>query len=72
VYARAAVAANHPTAAWGSLSQFARMVQNYPQAEKLVAAMLEIAETLPEEYAQNLRTRLRPQRPAAALRASDP
>jgi predicted membrane-bound spermidine synthase len=59
LYARAAIAADRPVAAWGSLSQIARALSRQPRAAALAAAALELAEALPEDLARDLRTRLR-------------
>ena len=63
--ARAAIAADRPTAAWGSLSRIPDMLQ--PPPRKLVESALELAEALPEDLAEGLRVRLRARRPRRAL-----
>ena len=57
--ARAAIAADRPVAAWGSLSRIAELPRASDQAEVLIERALEIAEALPEEMARDLRIRLR-------------
>ena len=57
--ARAAIAADRPAAAWGSLSRIAALPRTNEQAEALVARALEIANALPDETARELRVRLR-------------
>jgi spermidine synthase len=57
--ARAAIAADRPVAAWGSLMRIAEMSPEHQQREALVEPALEIAEALPEETARDLRIRLR-------------
>ncbi len=66
LHARAAIAADRPAAAWGSLSRIATILPTHPRAAALVESALEIAEALPEEIARDLRTRLRSGRPRAA------
>jgi spermidine synthase len=63
--ARAAVAADRPTAAWGALSRVAAALPNYQRPRELAAAVLEIAESLPEETTRDLRARLQSGRPSA-------
>ena len=58
MHARAAIVAGRPVDAWGSLSLLARALPNHPKREKLTRDTLEIAKALPEELAQDLRTRL--------------
>jgi spermidine synthase len=60
LYARAAIAAGRPEAAWGSLSYIIRILPTHPQAERLVAMSLELAKALPEDRALDLRNRMRP------------
>ncbi len=57
--ARAAILANRPAAAWGSLSRIVKVLPNHPRAAALAASALEIAKALPEELARDLQTRLR-------------
>jgi spermidine synthase len=66
--ARAAVAADHPVAAWGALSRIAGTLSQSPRPGALAGAALEIAEALPEEAARDLRARLQPGRPDASRR----
>jgi hypothetical protein len=66
--ARAAVAADHPVAAWGALSRIADALSQSPRPGALAGAALEIAEALPEEAARDLRARLQPGRPDASRR----
>ena len=66
--ARAAVAADRPAAAWGALSRIAEVLPKHKRPEALVEAALEIAETLPDEFARDLRVRLRSRRPGAVRR----
>jgi hypothetical protein len=64
--ARAALLAQQPVAAWGSLSRVASALPNHPRAAALAASSLEIAKALPEPLGQGLRSRLRDlPRPAA-------
>ena len=56
--ARAAVAADRPTAAWGALSRIADVLPRHPQPRSLARAALEIAEALPKEAARDLAARL--------------
>jgi predicted membrane-bound spermidine synthase len=64
--ARAAVAADHPVAAWGALSRIAAVLSRQQRPRALAQVALEIAEALPEELARDLRLRLQPGRPGAA------
>lgn len=64
--ARAAIAADRPAAAWGSLGRIATFVQKHPEQEALAESAREVADQLPEELAQDLRRQLRPGRPRAA------
>jgi hypothetical protein len=57
--ARAAIAADRPAAAWGSLSRIAELPRANDQAGVLIERALEIAEAWPEEIARDLRIRLR-------------
>ena len=66
--ARAAVAADHPVAAWGALSRIAAALSRQQRPRALAQVALEIAEALPEEIASDLRLRLQPGRPDAARR----
>jgi len=61
--ARAAIAADRPTAAWGALSRIAEVLPKYQRPQALAEAALEIAEVLPEEIARDLRVRLQSGRP---------
>ncbi|MBW2577684.1 MAG: fused MFS/spermidine synthase [Deltaproteobacteria bacterium] len=63
--ARAAVAADRPTAAWGALSRIAKSLPKRQRTGPLVEAALEVASELPEEIARDLRSQLRPGRPSA-------
>ncbi len=65
LHARAAIVAGRPRAAWGSLSQIARKVSDYPRKGKIVEAALDVAKALPEDLAQDVRSRLRPGRSRA-------
>jgi spermidine synthase len=56
--ARAAIAADQPAAAWGSLSRIADRPRTNQRIQALVARARVIAEDLPEEHARELRTRL--------------
>ena len=67
LHARAAIAANRPVPAWGSLSRIAAALPSYPRAKSLITSALELADRLPVELAQDVRTRLR----AGSLRAAD-
>ena len=67
LHARAAIAADRPAAAWGSLSRIAEILPEHQQPEALVESALEIAEALPEETARDLLIRLR-SGPARAAR----
>jgi hypothetical protein len=66
--ARAAVAADRPTAAWGALSRIAEALPKHPRPKAIAEAALEIAEALPDEIARDLRVRLQSRRPRAARR----
>ena len=73
--ARAAIAADRPVAAWGALSRIAEALSKRQRPGALAAAMrkiadaaLEIAESLPEEVARELRVRLESRLPNAARR----
>jgi spermidine synthase len=56
--ARAAIAADRPTAAWGALSRVAEALPTHQRPRALAEAAREIAELLPEETARDLRARL--------------
>ena len=66
LHARAAILADRPVVAWGSLSRIAAVLPNHPQPEALVASAREIAGSLPKEMARDLRARLRTDRPREA------
>ena len=67
--ARAAVAADRPTAAWGALSRIADVLSKHPRPRALAEAAREIADALPAEVARDLRVRLGFKgRPAAGSR----
>ncbi|MBW2716418.1 MAG: hypothetical protein JRD03_10100, partial [Deltaproteobacteria bacterium] len=66
--ARAAIAADHPVAAWGALSRIAAALSRQQRPWALADVALEIAEGLPEELARDLRLRLQPGRRDAAQR----
>jgi len=63
--ARAAAAADRPTAAWGALSRIASSLPKRQRTGPLVEAALEVAAELPEETARELRSQLQPGRPSA-------
>ena len=56
--ARAAVAADRPTAAWGALSRIVLALPTHPRPRALAEAAREIADALPAEVARDLRVRL--------------
>ena len=64
--ARAAIAADRPAAAWGSLSLIARAVPTRRGAAAVAGPALELAEALPEDLAENLRARFLSADPRAA------
>ena len=66
--ARAGVAADRPTAAWGALNRVANALPRYQRPRELAAVALEIAAALPEETARDLRARLRLGLPKAEFR----
>jgi hypothetical protein len=66
LHARAAIAANRPELAWGSLTRLAGALPNHPRGQSFVAPVLEIADALPEKMARDVRTRLGAGPPGAA------
>ena len=60
--ARAAIAADQPAAAWGSLTRIARIVPKHAQAGEIEATVLDMAKALPEDLAEDLRVRMRESR----------
>ncbi|MBW2287404.1 MAG: fused MFS/spermidine synthase, partial [Deltaproteobacteria bacterium] len=56
---RAAIAAGDPDAAWGSLSQIAKLPRESQQAQALIATALALVDSLPDEAAQDVRDRLK-------------
>ena len=59
LHARAAILADRPREAWGSLSHIARKLSSYPRRGRIVAAALAVAKALPEDLAQDVSARLR-------------
>jgi hypothetical protein len=58
LHARAAILADRPRVAWGSLSQIARKLPGYTRRGSIRAAALEVAKELPDELAEDVRARL--------------
>jgi spermidine synthase len=76
LYARAAVAAGRPIDAWGSLSEFARMIGRNPQLRAQIPVALAVSRQLPEDLARSLGERLQragadPSRPGEEQLAED-
>jgi tetratricopeptide (TPR) repeat protein len=71
LHARAAILADRPRQAWGSLSQIARKLSGYSRKGRIRAAALEVAKGLPEELARDVSSRLRSSPPQAAAEQSE-
>jgi spermidine synthase len=59
LHARAAILADRPREAWGSLSQIAKKLSTYSRSARIRAAALEVAKALPAELAEDVTARLR-------------